>query len=346
MNAVNMIPDFDPVLEKQVLSEQRIAQLYKDLAGFGEYELIQKESIGVMRSVVMANLGRQPQSDDEIMEAIRPSLKPGFRLRLADNGCSLSPCFDDLFYNPQWLAKARQFMGATLIKPQYVLANLCVAAAAYDRGHIDTPCYRGFGPDQSTSWLRQAMARSGLFEPWRRNFGNFIFWLYRDEYAGNFQYWDRGIDLPPKNIANPYHNSGLWAQNTKLFHRALSLGRPEHRQPLAGLDFDSVLDAIDGSGEHWQIRNGPQVLAKYPKQSLRILFHWDFEAFDSLEQMRLFEDPKQQLSVEQMFEIFQSDLNGKGVELSPPTDPLQDENFKKLITENYQLSPLVVPENY
>lgn len=344
MNAVDMIPDFDPVLEEQVLSQQRITQLYRDLAGFGQYELIQKESFGVMRSVVMANLGSQPKSDEEIREAIRPSLKPGFRLRLADNGCSLAPCFDDLFYNPQWLKRARQYMGAELVKPEYVMANICVAAAAYDRGHIDTPCYRGFGPDQSTSWLRQAMARSGLFEPWRRNFGNFIFWLYIDEQSGNFQYWDRGVHQRPKEIGNPYHNRGLWAQNTKLFHRAVSLGAPAEREPVPGLDFDSVLEARDNTAESWQIKNGSQILREYPKEKLRILFHWDFEAFKSLEQLRYFESLSSHLSVDQMFDIFQKDLKKRGVVIESPADPLTDENFKKLVTENYQLAPMIVPD--
>ncbi len=343
MNAVDMIPDFEPVLDEQVLSEQRIAQLYKDLAGFGEYELIQKESLGVMRSVVMANLGRQPESDEEIREAIRPSLKPGFRLRLADNGCSLAPCFDDLFYNPLWLKRARDYLGVTLVKPEYVMTNICVAAAAYDRGHIDTPCYRGFGPDQRTSWLRQAMARSGLFDSWRRNFGNFFFWLYIDEQSGNFQYWDRGVHQRPKEIPSPYHNRGLWAQNTKLFHRAVSLGAEDEREPVSGLDFDSVLVAKDSTAETWQIKNGSQMLREYSKEKLRILIHWDFEAFDSLEQLRNVEDPASHLSVDQMFEIFRKDLNKRGVVIEPPADPLEDENFKKLITENYQLAPMIVP---
>ena len=345
MNTVDMIPDFHPILEEGVLSEERIAQLYLELASFGEYELIQKESFGVMRSVVMANIGIQPRSDADIKEAIRPSLKPGFRLRLADEGSALKPCIDDLFYNPHWLQKARDFMGAKLIKPQYIMVNICVAAEAYDRGHIDTPCFRGFGPDQNTSWLRQAMGRSGLFEPWRRNFGNFIFWLYQDEFSGNFQYWARGIHEAPDEISTPYNNKGLWAQNTKLFHRAVSLGLPAERETILKLDFDSTLTAADAAAQVWHINNGDQILASYPREKLRILFHWDFEAFDNLEQLRYSENPSSHLSVKEMYNIFRDDLAIRGVNIASSSDPLSDETFKKQVTENYQMAPSIVPDH-
>ncbi|MFW2390058.1 MAG: hypothetical protein ACN4G0_17105 [Polyangiales bacterium] len=216
---------------------------------------------------------------------------------------------------------AEQIYDSALVVPQIVYANLNPPIARVDPGHVDIPTFRGIDRSRYPVWLLATMLKSGLFERWYVPSVTAVSWYYEGE-GGGFTYWPDGLDAPP--ICRPcISNSAVVGDNDYMFHRVEAVG-PDERTLPKGLTLESQLCWV---GDAWEVVEQGEVRARYAFEDVRVSVSWKAQVFTDTEQRALFQNHRDDLTLEQVVETFVEDLATKGTALEPPSSPLDDRNF-------------------
>lgn len=260
-----------------------------------------------------------------------------FRGRLAQDSVCLYPEIEDCFYNATFLDLVREYWHAEYARPQFMLFNICGPHHSGLNAHLDAVNFRGVRIDNAPIWLQNVMGRSGLFTEHLVKMAQVIAWWYRGE-NGTFTYWPDGPLEAPKRLEHPLWNKGVVVQNEMMFHRGDPVGPPGERD-IPGLKNRSLF-GYDAEADDWVITTDGEVIRRYPPEEMRLLVHWNAEVFADRDELERNNDRSQDLKLDTVFERLLADLHRRGVQIAEPTDPLNDREFVRALTDAYSIAPI------
>ncbi|MDG2004851.1 MAG: hypothetical protein P8J20_16125 [Novosphingobium sp.] len=259
-------------------------------------------------------------------------------------GANTQPFFRGMFedevllHNPLMIEAAKRSFNAGIVRPFKCLAQLN-APMTGTGVHYDLPLFRGFGQQDNPVWLLMNMSYSGLFQDWMVPVASGLAWFWRGE-GGAFACWPDGVDAPPMMERSPLWNCGVVSDNEYMFHGVSPIGAAADREAIRGtLGASNLLHCV---GEcSWEIRDGERVVHRLSGEQVRISLLWKAHVFRDDRHLASFEDRAMDLSLDQVVEIYCEDLAARGVVVSRPAGPLDDEKWKATLETTYPqpLSP-------
>ncbi|MCP1470288.1 hypothetical protein J3E64_001976 [Sphingobium sp. OAS761] len=268
-------------------------------------------------------------------------LNPSFRGFFGNHGLPYEEEAHEIFYSRKLVDLVKSMHGARYGTPYLFQFNIQGPCHGYDPGHFDGRSWRGLDPTNMPAWLGAVMAKSGLFDAWEVKAGQVISYYYPSDVDGGFTYWPDGPEAAPQRMAAPFWNSGLLTDNQHMYHRGEACGPRDRRDTPDGMTLDSVLEADGEQG--WRVVDGDRLIARYQPSDMRILFHYSAHVFTDMDELKLFYDHKDDLTIERAFDMLIADLKRRGVGFAMPGDPMTDRAFIATLTETYAMSPSHYP---
>lgn len=274
----------------------------------------------------MAALGSRPQE-------FRP---PWFRQDFVREGEILVDGAEIIFDNPRFRAAAHAVYGDdAIVRPTHVYVNIMGPTPFPFQPHLDVPAFRGFTRADQPIWLLKVMHNSGLFEDWRTKIATAVSWFY-DGVGGDFHYWPDGADGVEGVESPPFRNVSIVADNEATFHGVAPLGPPGSRMPT-GIDRHTQLVRDEG---RWDIVSSDgNTIASIADDDARITVSWKADVFLSADEARMADEGIDILDIDRIVEIFQADLEERGVAIDLPADPLHDQTWVALLAATYPEHP-------
>lgn len=240
---------------------------------------------------------------------------------------------DDLFLNNEsFIAGAKEAFAATVVKPTSCFINIF---GPMERGgiHLDLTHYRGVDAWKAPNWLIHYMTHSGLFKDWVVPIATGLTWYYAGE-GGEFRYWPEGSDGPCEVVPSPMWNNGIVSDNEILWHEVGEVGREQDREFLKGAFQPG--DQLHYRGDDWwEIRRGETPIFKLPTAEVRISLLWKARIFFDDEHAASFEDPRFDLALDTVLDLFAEDFARRGIECHRPEDPLNDLAWREVVERTY-----------
>lgn len=246
----------------------------------------------------------------------------------------MHPEIEDCFYNPKFLDLVRGYWKAQYARPESMLFNLQGPCHGGGAPHVDATRFRGLSFQTTPIWLMNTMTKSGLFKKWQAKKAQVIAWYYNGKVGGGFTYWPDGPRAEPKQIHAPMWGRAVVVENEMMYHTAQSNGPSAMRRPQ-GLAINSVIGGDPASAEGWQITTDGQVIQRIPAEEMRFLVHWGADVFMDYQELKVTLDHSDDITHEQVFDIFIADLRKRGETFQAPSDPLTDQSFIRLLTRVY-----------
>jgi hypothetical protein len=185
------------------------------------------------------------------------------------------------------------------------------------------------------SWMLAPMGYSGLFHNWAVPVASVISWFYDGE-GGGFEYWPDGLEAPAKIVQPPYFNQGVLADNEYMHHRVCATGRAENYVTENDIPVDALLELADDGG--WDVARDGKVLRHYDPGTVRYSVLWKAYCFKDAAEAAAYDDHSDDLSPEQIIDLFRADLKARAIPFDDPDDPgdiEQDLAWKQTLTEVY-----------
>ncbi|TWB18402.1 hypothetical protein FBZ87_11641 [Nitrospirillum amazonense] len=302
----------------------------------GPWKLIIAQHFSSVDALIATLSGAMPAG---ITPTLDMFLTPTFRGYYASYSAPLYSEIADCFYNQRFLDYAKSYWKAQYAKPQMMLFNVNGPCANTDPGHLDTPSFRGVRYESAPTWLCSVMGKSGLFKDYLIKMAQVITWFSNDPQSG-FTYWPEGPLNPPKRLMPPVYNRGVLVQNEMMLHRGEANG-PRDQQYPDGLGFDTVFQGDPSDRNGWLLKTGDRVIARHSTDDLRFLVHWSAEVFEDYAELKKNMDRSADLTLDQVFETLIKDVRSKGIEITPPADPLADPLFIRTLNAAYDFGPPV-----
>lgn len=333
-------PVAEPRVIDNVYSGEQHARLMKLAREEGPWKMILALHFKSPEEVVATTSGAVPEGVQLSWDMF---LSPNFRGYLAKTGVSLYPEIDDLFYNPRHLAQIRSYWNARYAIPDNMNFVIQGPSTCSDPGHLDATEYRGITQANTPIWLLNTMAKSGLFQKWILKKGQVVAWFYPGTIGGGFTYWPEGPHTTPKRVSQPMWNRAVVSQNEMMFHRGEANGPLEKRRPQ-GLSIESMLHPDPEVQDAWLVKTGDTVIQKVSASESRLMVHWGGSVYQDMDEMKMVLEHKDDLTHDQVFDMFMKDLREKGVQFTTPTDPLHDKAFIGILTRAYDIGiPRIYP---
>ena len=326
-------PVAEPRVIDDVYSDDQHARMMKLAREKGPWKMILALHFNSPEEVVATTSGAVPEGVELTWDMF---LTPNFRGYLAQGGVSLYPELDDLFYNPKHLARIRSFWNAQYAEPENMNFVIQGPSSSSDPGHLDATEFRGITESNTPIWLMNTMTKSGLFQKWILKKAQIVAWFFQGTIGGGFTYWPEGPHAAPKRVASPMWNRAVVSQNEMMFHRGEANGPLEKRQPK-GLSIDSLLHPDPEIADGWLVKTGDTVIQTISGPECRLMVHWDGSVYRDLDEMKLVLEHKDDLTHDQVFDMFMKDLREQGVSFNTPTDPLHDREFIGILTRAYDI---------
>jgi len=330
-SATTIKPVAEPRVIEGTYTDDQYHRLLQVVRDKGPWQMILAQHFASAEEVIATMSGSMPEGVTPTFDMF---LTPNFRGYLAKYGTSLYPEIDDCFYNPKLLDLVRGYWGAEYAAPENMLFNINGPCQSLDPAHLDATSYRGIHQKNSPIWLMNTMTKSGLFGHWRRKKAQVIAWFYRGSIGGGFTYWPDGPQAAPKRIAAPMWNRAVVVENEMMYHRGEAGGPVDQRMPK-GLAFESLFEADPETPDGWRLTTNGDVIQKVSAQETRFLVHWGADIFMDFDELKTVMEQKDDLSHEQVFDMFIKDLRARGHTFEVPTDPIRDREFIKLLTKAY-----------
>jgi hypothetical protein len=268
-------------------------------------------------------------------EAARMIVAPVFRGNWATEGAAARGV-EPLLRHPRFVDAARRLFDAEIVRPFHVYVNLTWQLPfPQGAGHTDIPAFRGFDRSRYPITFLSIMGLSGLFEDVRLKIATAVAWLYRGA-DGGFEYWPEGPDRPPVAHEGAIDNTAIVGDNDFMWHRVRPTGRPE--DGMVSLGLDSELMRVAGG---WAIADGGRTLASFAREEMRVSVSWKALVFESDADRRRCDEHLDDIGLEEVLRRFVRDLEGRGVGVEPPADPLRDPGFIGLLRRTYVRTPSV-----
>ncbi|HEY4547200.1 MAG TPA: hypothetical protein VIG90_12355 [Pedomonas sp.] len=315
----------------------RIVRLVRDK---GPWQMILAQHFASAEEVVATMSGSMPEGVTPTFDMF---LTPNFRGYLAKYGTCLHPEIEDCFLNQKFLDMVRGYWKADYASPDNMLFNINGPCHSHDPAHIDATAFRGINQRNTPIYLLNTMSKSGLFTKWQAKKAQIVTWFYKGTIGGGFTYWPNGQFAEPARIAAPMWNRGVVVENERMFHRAEANGPLDQRMP-EGLAFESLFSSDPDAADGWQITTGEKVIQKVPAQEMRLMVHWGAEIFMDYAELKMVMEHTDDLTHDQVFDMFIKDLRARGHSFEVPTDPMRDQSFIKLLTKVYDTgAPRIYP---
>lgn len=338
--AAKLKPIAEPRVVDGVYSADQHRRLQQVVRNNGPWSLILAQHFASSEEVSATLSGSMPEGVELTFDMF---LTPVFRGYFAKNGTCLYPEIEDTFYNSGFLDFVRGYWNAKYAKPESMLFNIQGPAGSHDPAHLDATSFRGITMKNTPIWLMNTMGKSGLFNRWLNRKAQVITWFYQGQIGGGFTYWPDGPLNTPKRLAAPMWNRGVVVQNEMMFHRGEENGPHDMRFP-AGLAFNSLFEADPDRADGWEITTDGRVIQKIPAEEMRFLVHWGAEIYMDLDELRTVMDGTDDLTHEQVFDIFIADLRARGIAFPMPSDPMRDTAFIRLLNKTYDVgTPRLYP---
>ena len=335
---------FRPVAEPRVIegayTDDQHRRLLRIVRDNGPWKLIIAHHFKSAQELIATVSGGLPEGVEPSLDLF---LSPVFRGYFTYNGVCLYPEIEDCFYNPRFLEMARNYWQADYAEPETMLFNIQGPCSDGGAPHVDGTRFRGITMDNSPVWLLNTMNKSGLFQRWRAKKAQVIAWYYKGRIGGGFTYWPDGPHKQPKQIHAPMWGRAVVVENEMMYHSAQSCGPVDQRKP-AGLDLHSLMEADPSTAGVWRITTDGKIIQRIPEEEFRFLVHWGAVVYQDYEELKVSKDHSDDLTHEQVFNLFIADLRKRGLKFEEPSDPLADEAFIGLLTQVYDPGlPLYFP---
>jgi hypothetical protein len=326
-------PIAEPVVFDNVYTNDQHRRLIDVVRRNGPWKLILAQHFASAEEVIATLSGAIPEGVTPTFDMFVTATFRGF---FAQNGTCLYPELDDCFYNSDFLARARAYWNADYAKPEQLLFNIQGPSHSFDPAHLDATSFRGITIKNTPIWLMNTMGKSGLFTQWMLKKAQVIAWFYHGTIGGGFTYWPQGPLAQPKRLAAPMWNRGVVVQNEMMYHRGEANGPLDMRHPQ-GLAFHSLFGADPAVADGWQITTDGNVIQHIPASEMRFLVHWGAEVYQDYDELKKVMDRSDDLTHEQVFDIFIQDMRARGLTFDMPSDPLHDRDFVRLLSTTYDL---------
>lgn len=258
---------------------------------------------------------------------------PVFRGNWATDG-EAAPEVAPLLHHAPFIAAARRLFDAEIVRPQMVYVNLtCQLPFAQGTGHTDIPAFRGFDRRTYPITFLSIMGLSRLFEDVRVRIATAVAWFYAGD-DGGFEYWPEGPAAPSRVHEGAIANTAIVGDNDFMWHRVRPTGRLEDGMPSLTLDSELVRTGAD-----WTITDGGRTLAAFPRQRVRVSVSWKALVFGSAAEARCYDEHRDDIDLEEVLRRFTADLRVRGLDVTPPADPLRDPEFIRLLQQAYVHPP-------
>ncbi len=245
----------------------------------------------------------------------------------------------ELLYDEQLIAAAKQVFNAEVVVPHIVFVNLTTPMPSQGVGHVDIPAFRGIDRTQYPTWLLQMMGQSGLFEDVRVRIATSVAWLYHGE-NGGFSWWPDGPDGPRSVHDQNIDNTAIVGDNDFMFHRVEQVGADG--EPTArNLTLESLLHPADESAPDgdWAITDEGKELYRVPFEKVRVSISWKARVFSDSEEQRITEEHLDDIALDEVVDRFLEDLAKRGIACDRPPDPITDTDFITTVASTYRLTP-------
>lgn len=345
MNSVlNLADQFVPVAPPRIIegaySEDQHRRLLEVARSQGPWSLIISQHFKSAEELIATTSGMLPEG---VTPSLDMFLSPVFRGYYSYGGVCIRPEIEDCFHNTKFLQLVRDYWKADYAEPEGMLFNLQGPCSMGGAPHVDATRFRGLGLENTPIWLMNTMCKSGLFKRWQARKAQVIAWYYRGAVGGGFIYWPDGPTRQPSVVEAPMWGRAAVVENEMMFHTAQSNGPSALRKP-EGLAFESVIEAVPDNDAGWQIRTGDRVIQQVPEEEFRFLVHWGANVYMDLAELKVARDHTDDLTHDQVFDIFVQDLESRNIEFELPVDPLTDTSFITLLTQTYHVPmPLEFP---
>lgn len=339
IRSAELVPFAPPQVKHDVFTPEQIEAIFAACHRNKPSGLLVAQLFKSADEIVAATSGSMPEG-----LTIEHFLAPMFHGYLAKNCAVLDPLVTEAFYNPKLMGWARDYFDAEIVMPRQMHYNFGPPQPSADPGHFDSTSYRGMDSTNAPVWFLAAMTNSRLFRDYKISLAAVVTWFWRSSDKGGFTYWPDGAHNPPKRIPAPFWNTAVVAENENMYHRGETIGTPDQWGMIKGLTFDSVIEGDPAGPDQWRVRNGDEVIGRLRTEDIRWLFHWTAECYPTYEDFRIRADHVDDLSPQLAVDIFMRDLKTKGVAVSTPTDPFNDDAFKAALLGTYSIgSPRSYP---
>ena len=200
---------------------------------------------------------------------------------------------------------ARRLHCRPVIVPAIVFANILVPGQEL-AVHTDVGEFRGINRKKHPQWLVVAMRHSRLFEDWRIPIATGVAWFH-DCSGGEFAFYPDGSEAPP--VAHKVrYNTAVLLDTDSVFHGVDRVGESgaavDRLRPGMRLRFDDH--------RQWSLRDGEQVVKRYPWEALRFSVSWKAYCFADEEERRAWFEHRDDLEVEAVVDRLVDDLRARG----------------------------------
>ncbi len=238
-----------------------------------------------------------------------------------------APLFSEIaFFQqlPQLADAARQVSGRPIVRPAIVYLNILVPGQELAL-HTDVPEFRGANRTFAPEWLLVAMHHSGLFHRWRRHIATGVSW-YHDCDGGEFVYYPDGPHAPPHRLP-ARKNTAVVLDTDSVFHGIDPVALRDTTLPMIE---PGVRLHRDDDGR-WSVRREGELRATYRWDDLRLSISWKAWCFADEDEVRIDDDHSDDLTLEQILEVFVRDLRDRGRCRARP----DDDTLARLILDEY-----------
>jgi hypothetical protein len=266
-------------------------------------------------------------------EGFQLATSPWFRAHWALDGDELIDDVNWLLFNEKLEAASLSIFRAAVVRPVAVTVNLMGPMDSGEGAHIDTPMFRGLDRRTFPTWLLMVMGGSRLFERWYLHTSGAVSWFY-DGRDGAYDYWPDGPGGEMSSEHGPFGNVAVVADNDHMYHRVGSIGEPRDYLPDGMLPPSALLEA--GPQDSWVVTGDPtSALHAYPAGKVRVSILWKALVFPTEGEASEWEDHSDDLTAEQVVQVFRSDLQLRGSSVREPTNPFLDRDWQKTLVTIY-----------
>ncbi len=226
---------------------------------------------------------------------------------------------DIFLHNPRYIEAAKRFYNATVVRPHSVYVNMMAALDRAGPAHTDNPRFQGRDRSNTPMWLLRSMLWSGLFDQWAITQATAIWWM-NDVEGGAFLYWPDGPDEPPKSHDASMANTALLGDNHGMFHQVGPVG-PYENGTLLVTPRAELGPAADTSGD-WVVMDRQTEAYRAPLERFRVSVLWKADIYPDQDEER--RQKSTNLSIADVIEVFNRDLEAKGAEFRMTADTVED----------------------
>ncbi len=181
--------------------------------------------------------------------------------------------------HPELASAAQELMGAALVEPYMLYANLLLPGQELPVHH-DTPEFVGLDKTNTPEWFLVVCGHSGLFEDRRIRVASAVIFLAGD---GDLLTFPDGIDAPPVPVS-PRPNTAIVLDADELVHGVVRVGGPSQAAPPVEIGME-----LGWSEEGaWILRRDTEEVARYAPGEVRLSMQWKAWVFaDAAERDRV-----------------------------------------------------------